>query len=59
MTEFPNTQATLLAAIKSPENRRAWDEFIEIYRPGCLQDGSAARNAGCGCPGRDSEVQAV
>jgi RNA polymerase sigma-70 factor (ECF subfamily) len=33
MTEFPKTQATLLAAIKSPENRRAWDEFIALYRP--------------------------
>lgn len=33
MTEFPNTQATLLEAIRSPENRRAWEEFIAIYRP--------------------------
>jgi RNA polymerase sigma-70 factor (ECF subfamily) len=33
MTEFPSTQAALLAAIKTPENRQAWDEFIAIYRP--------------------------
>lgn len=33
MTEFPDTRATLLADIVSPENRRAWDEFVLIYRP--------------------------
>jgi len=33
MTEFPNTRATLLAAVRSPEDRRAWDEFVAAYRP--------------------------
>ena len=33
MTEFPETRLTLLAGIKSPENREAWEEFIAIYRP--------------------------
>lgn len=33
MTEFPETRSTLLAGIKSPENREAWEEFIAIYRP--------------------------
>ncbi len=33
MTEFPGTRLTLLAGIKSPENREAWEEFIAIYRP--------------------------
>lgn len=33
MTEFPETQGTLLVAIKSPQDRVAWEEFIQIYRP--------------------------
>lgn len=33
MTEFPNTRGTLLAAVKSPENRLAWEEFVLLYRP--------------------------
>ncbi len=33
MTEFPNTQSLLLANIQSPENREAWAEFVQIYRP--------------------------
>lgn len=33
MTEFPETRSTLLVSVKSPENRRAWDEFVDIYRP--------------------------
>jgi RNA polymerase sigma-70 factor (ECF subfamily) len=33
MTEFPDTRATLLAHIKSPENHQAWEEFVVIYRP--------------------------
>lgn len=33
MTEFPQTRASLLAEVRSPENRRAWDEFILLYRP--------------------------
>ena len=33
MTEFPNTKSLLIANIQSPENREAWDEFVQIYRP--------------------------
>lgn len=33
MTEFPNTKLLLLANIQSPENREAWEEFVQIYRP--------------------------
>jgi RNA polymerase sigma-70 factor (ECF subfamily) len=33
MTEFPETRATLIANVKSPENRQAWEEFVVIYRP--------------------------
>jgi RNA polymerase sigma-70 factor (ECF subfamily) len=33
MTEFPETQSLLLANIQSLENREAWAEFVQIYRP--------------------------
>ena len=33
MTQFPETRATLLADVQSPENREAWEEFVFIYRP--------------------------
>lgn len=33
MTEFPDTQSLLLANIQSLENREAWTEFVQIYRP--------------------------
>jgi RNA polymerase sigma-70 factor, ECF subfamily len=33
MTEFPDTQSMLLANIQSLENREAWAEFVQIYRP--------------------------
>ncbi len=33
MTEFPETRLTLLASVKSPENREAWEEFVVMYRP--------------------------
>ena len=33
MTQFPDTRATLLANIQSPENHEAWEEFVVIYRP--------------------------
>jgi RNA polymerase sigma-70 factor (ECF subfamily) len=33
MTDFPETRGTLLAAIKNPDNRVAWEEFVLIYRP--------------------------
>jgi RNA polymerase sigma-70 factor, ECF subfamily len=33
MTEFPETQSLLMANIQSLENREAWQEFVQIYRP--------------------------
>ena len=33
MTEFPDTQSLLLANIQSLDNREAWAEFVQIYRP--------------------------
>lgn len=33
MTEFPDTQSLLLVNIQSLENRDAWSEFVQIYRP--------------------------
>jgi RNA polymerase sigma-70 factor (ECF subfamily) len=33
MTEFPDTQSLLLANIQSLENREAWLEFAQLYRP--------------------------
>ena len=33
MTEFPETRSTLLCNVKSPDNREAWEEFVELYRP--------------------------
>lgn len=33
MTEFPETQTSLLASIKSLDDRRAWEQFVAIYRP--------------------------
>ncbi len=33
MTEFPDTQSLLLANIQSLENREAWTDFVQIYRP--------------------------
>jgi RNA polymerase sigma-70 factor (ECF subfamily) len=33
MTEFPETRSTLLARVRSPENREAWQQFVLIYRP--------------------------
>lgn len=33
MTLFPETRATLLAALKSREDRAAWDEFVVVYQP--------------------------
>lgn len=33
MTEFPITKSLLIANIQSPENREAWVEFVQIYRP--------------------------
>jgi RNA polymerase sigma-70 factor (ECF subfamily) len=33
MTEFPETPSTLLARVRSPDNREAWEQFVLIYRP--------------------------
>ena len=33
MTEFPETRMTLLASIKASDDRPAWEEFVDIYRP--------------------------
>jgi RNA polymerase sigma-70 factor, ECF subfamily len=33
VTEFPDTRESLLAQIRSPANREAWDQFALIYRP--------------------------
>lgn len=33
MTEFPETDASLLVQIKSHDDREAWEEFVSLYRP--------------------------
>ena len=33
MTEFPQTRSSLIAQVRSPEDREAWDQFVLIYRP--------------------------
>lgn len=33
MTEFPETRASLLAEVRSPENREGWEDFVITYRP--------------------------
>ncbi len=33
MPEIPETRESLLLQIQSPENKLAWEEFVEIYRP--------------------------
>jgi RNA polymerase sigma factor (sigma-70 family) len=33
VTEFPETRESLLAQLRSPANREAWDQFALIYRP--------------------------
>jgi RNA polymerase sigma-70 factor (ECF subfamily) len=33
MSEFPETRSTLIAQVRSPENREAWDQFVMLYRP--------------------------
>jgi RNA polymerase sigma-70 factor (ECF subfamily) len=33
VTEFPETRESLLAQLRSPENREAWDQFVLTYRP--------------------------
>ena len=31
--EIPETRDSLLLQVKDPDNRRAWEEFVQIYRP--------------------------
>ncbi len=33
LTEFPETRDSLLAQVRSPANREAWDQFALLYRP--------------------------
>lgn len=33
MKEIPETRESLILQIQSPQNRSAWEEFVEIYRP--------------------------
>lgn len=33
MKEIPETRESLILQIQSPQNRLAWEEFVEIYRP--------------------------
>jgi RNA polymerase sigma-70 factor (ECF subfamily) len=33
VTEFPDTRESLLARLRSPANREAWDQFALVYRP--------------------------
>ncbi|HUP82139.1 MAG TPA: sigma-70 family RNA polymerase sigma factor [Pirellula sp.] len=33
MTEFPETRDSLLVQVRSPDNREAWGQFVQIYRP--------------------------
>ena len=33
MSEFPDTRSTLIAQVRSPENREAWAQFVMLYRP--------------------------
>jgi len=33
MTEFPETQHSLLARVRSAEEREAWEQFVVLYRP--------------------------
>jgi RNA polymerase sigma-70 factor (ECF subfamily) len=33
MSEFPETRTTLIAHVRSPEDREAWQEFVSVYRP--------------------------
>ncbi len=33
MTDFPETRTSLIAQIRSPQDREAWDQFVIMYRP--------------------------
>ena len=33
MTDFLQTRSSLIAQVRSPEDREAWDQFVVMYRP--------------------------
>lgn len=33
MSDFPDTRSTLIAQVRSRENREAWTQFVTLYRP--------------------------
>jgi hypothetical protein len=33
MPEFPETSESLIAGVRDPSNRAAWDQFEQLYRP--------------------------
>jgi len=33
MPEFPETSESLIARVRDPSNRAAWDQFEQVYRP--------------------------
>ncbi len=33
MPIWPETQATLIARLRDPDDQRTWDEFVRLYRP--------------------------
>ena len=33
MTDFPETRDSLLVQVRSPANREAWDQFVQLYQP--------------------------
>ncbi len=37
MNEYPDTHDSLLAQVRDPANRDAWDRFIELYHPVILR----------------------
>lgn len=41
MTHAPSTRDSLLLQVKDPEDREAWDEFVEIYQPVILRTAMA------------------
>ncbi|NNE00041.1 MAG: hypothetical protein HKN47_22200 [Pirellulaceae bacterium] len=33
MTDAPTSRDSLLLQVSNPENREAWDRYVEIYQP--------------------------
>ena len=56
MTEFPETRSTLLAQVRSPDDREAWEEFVLIYQPVIYR---MARRRGMQDPDAQDLVQKV